>query len=288
MDIAVQIALNVVIAGALYSLAALGFNLVYSTTRFFDLAYGVYATAGAYAVFRLYNEMDLPLSISLIGGVFIAGFLGFAVEKIVYKQLRKRGASATVLLITSLGVLTALQAVLAIMFSSQFQTLSRSFGEDKIIHVFGGVITEMQVIILLVSFLIMLTLGVMLRYTTFGKAVRAIADDEEVASIVGVNTGRVIGVVFLISSMIAGVAGIAVGFDTGIQPTIGLSLLLKGVIAAVIGGLGNVYAGVIGAFLLALLENAGAWQFAGEWKDAIAFLVLIIFLLFRPQGLFTR
>ena len=81
---------------------------------------------------------------------------------------------------------------------------------------------------------------------------------------------------------------ILIGFDTGIEPTMGMSLLLKGVIACIIGGIGNVYGGVIGAFLLAFIENFGIWQISGEWKDAIAFAVLILFLLFRPQGIFRK
>ena len=125
----------------------------------------------------------------------------------------------------------------------------------------------------------------MFRYTLFGKAIKAVGDDEEVSKIVGINTVKVIGWVFFIGSAIAGLAGILVGFDTGIEPTMGLSLLLKGVIASIIGGIGNVYGGVLGAFLLGFIENFGIWQISGEWKDAIAFGVLILFLLFRPQGI---
>ncbi|MCX6715691.1 MAG: branched-chain amino acid ABC transporter permease, partial [Candidatus Taylorbacteria bacterium] len=124
--------------------------------------------------------------------------------------------------------------------------------------------------------------------TMFGKAVKAVGDDEEVAKIVGINTPRIIGWVFGIGSAIAGLAGILVGFDTGIEPTMGLSLLLKGVIASIIGGIGNVYGGVLGAFLLGFIENFGIWKISGEWKDAIAFAVLILFLLFRPQGILRR
>ena len=131
----------------------------------------------------------------------------------------------------------------------------------------------------------MFALASVLKYSRWGKAVRAVADDAEVADIVGINSSRVTMLVFLIGGMIAGAAGIAVGFDTGIEPTMGMSLLLKGVIAAIIGGIGNVYGVVLGAFLLAFVENLGAWQFSGEWKDAIAFAVLIVFLLFRPRGI---
>jgi branched-chain amino acid transport system permease protein len=94
--------------------------------------------------------------------------------------------------------------------------------------------------------------------------------------------------VFFLGSAIAGLAGILVGFDTGIEPTMGLSLLLKGVIAAIIGGVGNVYGGVLGAFLLGFVENFGIWKISGEWKDAIAFAALLLFLLFKPSGLLKK
>jgi len=285
MDIAVQITLNAIIAGAIYSLATLGFNLSYSTTRFFDLGYGAYAAAGAYAVLWFYKSIGLDIVSSIGLGILVAGCIGFAIEKVVFRQLRRRKASRTVLLIASLGVLTVIQAMLAILFTSQFQTLSKDIGSTRTVGIFGGVMTETQLLILLSAIIVMLVLSFVMRTTMFGKAVRAIADDEEVAQIVGINSERIIGIVFFVSACIAGLAGIVVGFDTGIQPTIGLSILLKGVIAAIIGGLGDVYGGVLGAFLLAFIENAAAWQFAGEWKDAIAFLILIVFLLFRPYGI---
>lgn len=134
----------------------------------------------------------------------------------------------------------------------------------------------------------MFAIGLVFKFTLFGKAVKAVGDDEEVSKIVGINTSKIIGRVFFIGSAIAGLAGILVGYDTGIEPTMGLSLLLKGVIASIIGGIGNVYGGVLGAFLLGFIENFGIWKISGEWKDAIAFGVLIIFLLFRPQGILKK
>lgn len=288
MDIVVQIFLNAVIAGAIYTLLALGFNLIYSTARFFDLGYGALTAVGGYSVFWLYKGVGLPLWPSIILGVAIAGALGWGISKLVYQPLRARKASNTVLLVAALGVLTVVQAVVAILFSSQFQTLSQNAGDEQTYQILGGVITQTQVLILAAGLIIMAVLGVVLKYTRFGKAVRAVADDEEVANIVGINSNKIMGVVFFIGSAIGGLAGIAVGFDTGIQPTMGLSLLLKGVIAAIIGGIGNVWGGVIGAFVLALIENLGAWQFSGEWKDAIAFAVLILFLLFRPKGILGK
>jgi branched-chain amino acid transport system permease protein len=191
-------------------------------------------------------------------------------------------------LVASLGVLTALQAIVAILFTSQFQTLGRIDSTNRTFNIFGGVITEIQLIMLVSVILVMVGLALLLRFTFFGKSVKAISDDEEVSRMVGINTNMVVGVVFFIGSAIAGLAGILSGYDTGLEPTMGMSLLLKGVIASIIGGIGNVYGGVLGAFLLGFVENFGIWKISGEWKDAIAFGLLIIFLLFRPHGIFGR
>lgn len=288
MEATIQIALNALVAGSLYALLALGFNLIFSTARFFDIGYGALAAVGGYAVLYAYRILDLNLYISIGVGILVAGMLGLCIERVVYRPLRDRKASGTVLLVASLGVLIVIQSLIAIFFSSQFQTLSRNIAAVQTHNVFGGVITQTHVVIFCAAICIMVGLALALKYTRWGKAVRAIADDEEVARIVGINSGRVIGSVFLVGSAIAGIAGIAAGFDGGVQPTMGMSLLLKAVIAAIIGGIGNVYGGVLGAFLLAFIENAAAWQFAGEWKDAIAFVVLILFLLFRPRGILRR
>lgn len=285
MEIATQIALNAVIAGAIYTLITLGFNLIYSTARFFDIGYGALIAAGGYVVFYFYKLLGFNLEASIVLGILLVGTLGLGINWVVYRPLRKRKATGTVLLIASLGVLTVVQAAIAMIFSSQFQTLARDAGGQRIFQIFGGVITQTQTLILASGISIMIALGLVLKYTLFGKAVRAVADDEEVASITGINSEKILGIIFFVGSAIGALAGIATGFDTGIQPTMGLGLLLKGIIAAIIGGVGSVWGGVIGAFLLALIENLGAWQFSGEWKDAIAFSVLILFLIFRPQGI---
>ncbi len=269
-------------------MVALGFNLIYGTAKFFDLGYGALAAVGGYTVFYFYKGLGLDLYIAVVIGVLVAGSIGLLVYRLVYAPLRKRKSSSMVLLVASLGVMTALQSIVAILFTSQFQTLSTNIGTETVYNILGGVITQTQLIILVLGIVIMTGIGLIFRYTLFGKAIKAIGDDEEVSKIVGINTTQIIGWVFFIGSAIAGLAGILVGFDTGIEPTMGLSLLLKGVIACIIGGIGNVYGGVLGAFLLAFIENFGIWQISGEWKDAIAFGVLIIFLLFRPQGILKR
>lgn len=287
MDILPQLILNSIIASAIYMMVALGFNLIYGTVKFFDLGYGALTAIGGYMVFLFYKKLGLDLSISIILGVLIAGCVGYLINKFVYKQLRDRKASGMVLLVASLGVLTVLQAVVAMLFTSQFQTLSMG-GTNKVYEIGGAVITQVQLIILLSGFAIAGALILVLKKTLFGKAINAVADDEEVSKIVGINTNKIIGYVFFIGSSIAGLAGVFIGFDTGIEPTMGLSLLLKGVIASIIGGIGNIYGAVLGAFLLGFVENFGIWKISGEWKDAIAFVLLIIFLIFRPQGILKK
>jgi len=288
MDILPQLILNSIIAGAIYTLVALGFNLIYGATKFFNLAHGIMATIGGYAVFYFAKILGLDIYVAIILGVVLAGFVGFGLDKFIYLPLRRRKASNMILLVASLGAMTALQATIAILFSSQFKTLSGNVGTQKLFTILGGVITQTQLVILLSATLVMAGLVAFLYKTQLGKTVRAISDDEEVTRIIGINTNKIIGYVFFIGSAIAGFTGILVGFDVGIEPTMGMSLLLKGVIASIVGGVGNIYGGVLGAFLLGFVENFGIWKISGEWKDAIAFVLLITFLIFRPRGIMNK
>jgi branched-chain amino acid transport system permease protein len=287
MEIFIQLILNSLIAGSIYALIALGFNLIFGVVKFFDLGYGAMIVIGAYATFYFTKILGLNIFLAVALGVLSAGVVGLLVNRFVYQNLRKKKASNMVLLIASLGVFTVLQAVTAILFSSQFKTLSQSVTAN-VYNIFGGIVTQTQIVIFICAVVIMIALTVMLNKTKFGKAVKAIGDDEEVAKIVGINTNKIIAGVFFIGSAIAGLAGILIGFDTGIEPTMGLKLILKGVIASIIGGIGNVYGGVLGALFLGFVENFGIWKLSGEWKDAIAFAVLILFLLFRPKGIFKK
>lgn len=284
----IQLILNSVIVGALYGLVTLGFNLIYGTTKFFNLAHGVMATIGGYTVFYFTKILGLEIYVAVILGVVLAGFVGYGLDKFIYLPLRKRKASNMVLLVASLGAATALQAIIAIIFTSQFKTLFGKIAAKSIYEILDGLITQTQLTILISLAVIFTGLVLLLYKTQFGKAVRAISDDEEAARIVGINTDKIIGYVFFIGSAIAGLAGILVGFDTGIEPTMGLSLLLKGVIASIVGGVGNIYGGVLGAFLLGFVENFGIWKISGGWKDAIAFALLIVFLILRPRGIMNK
>lgn len=282
-----QIVINSVIAGSIYSIIAVGFSFLYGTVRFFDIGYGALITLGGYMTYWLFKLSGAPLSLAVLGALVITGLVGYLSDVFVYRKLRLKKSSNMVMLVASIGIFTMLQALIAIFFSSQFQTIGFG-GADTTLNIFGGFITQTQILILLVSLIVFVSVIFVLKNTRFGKAVRAIGDDVEVAKVVGVDTKSVISKTFFISAFIAGIAGILVGFDTGIQPTMGMSLLLKGVIACIIGGAGIVRGAFVGAFLLAFIENFGIWFTSGEWKDVIAFGVLIIFLIFKPKGLFDK
>jgi len=288
MSVVPQLIANSLIAAATYALVALGFNLIYATTKFFNLAHGAMAVVGGYVVFFFLGAFTgINVILAVVIGAFFAGFLGWALDRVVYRELRKRKASNMVLLVASLGAFTVIQAVIAMIFTSQFQTLSNSASE-QVYQIGGAAVTETQVVIMASAVLIFILLSLFLKKTMFGKQVRAVSDDEEVARIAGIHTEKIIGWIFFIGSAIAGLGGILIGIDTGIQPTMGLNLLLKGVIAAIVGGVGSIPGAILGALLLGFAENFGIWKISGEWKDAIAFALLILFLIFRPKGIIQK
>jgi len=286
MAIIPQLIINSLIAGAIYALLALGFNFIYGAGKFFNLAYGASAALGGYGVYFFHYLLGWNLIFSLGLAIIFSGLSGYGFDKLIFYRLRTRKASSLVLIVSSLGIFTAVQAIIAILFSTQFQIINRY--APRVYPIFGGVITRVQLIIFLAVITVAAGLAVLNKKTKFGRAVRAISDDEEASKIIGINTEKIIGRVFFIGSAIAGLAGILAGFDTGIDPNMGLRLLLKGIIASIVGGIGNLYGGILGGLFLGLAENFGIWKISGEWKDAIAFAVLILFLLFRPQGILKK
>ena len=288
MSILPQLIANSLIAAGTYALVAMGFSLIYGATKFFNLAHGAMAAIGGYAAFFLLNQFSgLNVVVAAIISILFTGLCGYILDRVVYLPLRKRKASTMVLLVASLGAFTIIPAVIAMLFTSQYQTLSLSVA-GTVYSIAGASITQTQIIIIASAICVLIFLSLLLKKTMFGKEIRAISDDEEVAKIAGIHTERIIGWTFFIGSAVAGLAGVLIGFDTGLEPTIGLQILLKGVIAAIVGGIGDIYGALLGALLLAFAENFGVWKISSEWKDSIAFVVLIIFLIFRPQGIMKK
>ncbi len=285
MGILSQLVMNALIAGAAYAILALGFNVVYGLTKFLNVAYGVVATVGAYGVFFFSRANGLPLWLGIILGIFAAGLASYLTDLLVFKPLRRRKASGMVQTIASLGLMLLIESLLAIFFTSQLHNLADTETLPRVFNVGGTSITSVQILTIAVAIILFAGLILLLKKTAFGRAVRAISDDEEVAKMIGINTERIISIVFFLGGAVAGVAGILVGFDVGIFPTMGFFFLIEAATASIIGGIGNVYGGVIGAFLYAFAENLGVWKIDAAWKPAIGLGLLVLFLIFRPQGI---
>jgi branched-chain amino acid transport system permease protein len=287
MSLIVQMLINSLVIGSLYGAIAMSFALAYRTTRFFNLAHGTMATLGGYTFFWLRHDIGAPFIISAAAGILLAASAGFLIDRFIYAPQRTRKASSTVLLVVSLGIVTVLESVIAMMFGTQFRALVTA-AEIKSFSIGPGFISQTQIYIVAANIFIFGGLNALLYKSKFGKMIRAIADDAEVARTLGIRTDFYIGIVFFIAAGLAGLIGILMGLDTGLQPTMGFYLLLKGIIAGIIGCAGSVPGAFFGGFLLAIAENAGVYAVGSEWRDAIAFILLLIFLAFRPQGILGK
>lgn len=279
-----QFILNGLIAGSIYALIAIGFTIIYRTVKFFNLSHGIVYTAGAYFCYTLFRTLNLEFTTSFFLSVILAGLLGLATDRIVYYPLRQQKSSNLILLLTSFGVFIFIQNIIQLIYGAQILTLRTD--PIKVGHsIFGAIITDNQIVILVTSILLMLTLWIFVRKTKLGKALQAVSDDPVAASVVGINPEKTIMLAFAIGSALAGAAGILISLETNLEPAMGFMAILKGIIASIVGGIGSIPGAMFGGFFLGLAENLGIWKLPAAWKDSIAFLILIIFLLWRPQGI---
>ena len=242
---------------------------------------------GGYCAFLLSGSPGAGLYLSWGVSCLLAGVVGLALYRGLYVYMRERARSPLVMLVATLGILLAMTAFTTIVFQSAPRPLPDSFGSEPW-RIWGANLKAFNVFGIGVAVVAFLALLFVLSNTSFGKAVRAIGDDEEVSKVVGINTTVVIAIVFFVGAVYAAMGGILSGHDTAIQPRMGLLLLLKGWIASVVGGIGNLYGALLGGFVLGLIEQFGIWDLAGEWKDAISFVLLILFLSFWPRGILPR
>ena len=282
-----QLIFNGIIAGSIYTLIAIGFTVIYRTVKFFHLAHGVVYTAGAYLAYSAVQSLSVEEFWSLGSAIIIAllgtGILGVLIDRLVYYPLRRQNASNLIFLLASFGVFIFIQNLIQLLYGAQILTI-RTGPIKEGHHFLGAVITDIQILILVVSIILMILLWLFIQKTKLGKAMRAVSDDPIAANVVGINPERIILISFAIGSALAGAAGILISLETNIEPTMGFSALLKGVIASIVGGIGSIPGTVLGGFLLGLAENLGIWKISAGWKDCIAFVILIIFLLIRPSG----
>lgn len=282
MDVIPQLLVNGIIAGGTYALAAIGYTMVYGILKFINFAHGSVAMVGAYIVFLLtLSTLNVPFVIAFFLSMILTAIIGILIEKAAYKPLRSAPKLAP--LTTAIAVSFVLDAAVMILVGTDIKTYSVEYQIFTLGSVF---ITSVQVIIIFASLFFMAGLYVLLTYTKLGKAIRAVADNINLSEITGINTDMTISAVFAIGSALAAASGALIGLDSNLQPTMGFIITVKAFAAVVLGGLGNVYGAIVGAFIIGIVENIGVWYIPPVWKDSIAYGILILVLLFRPAGIF--
>lgn len=279
-----QILINGLIAGSIYSLVTIGFSLVYSICKFANFVHGAIVVFGGYFLYLFFNIFGLNFWLAVILAIILTVFLGWLVDKIIYKKLRQRKSSTVVLLIASIALLILFESLILMFFGPDVKSIGY-IKIDKGKYFLGAIITPLQILIILISLIFLIFFYFFMRKTKIGKAMRAVADNKEVAEIVGISSEKIYSYSFIISSIIAAISGILVSLEQNLEPTMGTYLIIKGFASAVIGGVGNVFGGILGAFFLGLVENFGIYFLPSSYKDAIAFIILFLFLLFRPRGI---
>ncbi len=278
-----QLTVNGIVAGSAFALMAIGFALVYNVTKFFHFAHGAIFILGAYFSFLIINWLGLPLLASIPIAVTAATLIGCSLDIIVFAPLRRKGNSPLVLLLSSLGIYIVLQNLISVFFGDDIKTI-RSGVVDEGIAFWGARITAIQICIVVTSLVLLVTVIAVLRVTKMGRAMRAVSNNLELAKVCGIDSDRVILWSFAIGSALAAIAGILVALDVDMTPTMGMNALMMGVVAVIIGGIGSIPGVALGALLLGMAQHLCVWKISSQWQDSLAFVILLAFLLFRPEG----
>ena len=290
----IQQLINGLILGAIYALIALGYTMVYGILELINFAHGEIYMIGGYIgiiVITLLgaNIVNSGNAIFLLPLIFLAAMLfcallGITIERFAYRPLRNAPRLAP--LITAVGVSLFLQNAAMLIFGSENKIFPAIFPEGAI--QFGNAqISYLQLFILISCITLMVALQLFIKKTKLGVAMRATAQDRDAAALMGININRVISVTFFIGSALGAAAGVMVGMYYGVvKYDMGYVAGVKAFTAAVLGGIGNVPGAMFGGVLLGVLESFGAGYISSAYKDAFAFAILVIVLIFKPSGLF--
>lgn len=272
--------------GSIYALIALGYTMVYGIIKLINFAHGDVMMVGAYSGWFAITVLHLPFLPALLFSMVSCALLGVLIERIAYKPLRN--ASRIAALITAIGVSLFLEYGGMIVVSAQVRTYPPVFPETMFI--IGGVYFKYGDIVMLITSVVLMTLlHFTVQYTKVGKAMRAVSFDKEAALLMGINTNNIISFTFAIGSALAAAAGVLMGvyFNT-IDPLMGIIPGLKAFVAAVLGGIGIIPGAMVGGLMLGLVESIVSGLGASTWRDAVAFLILILVLIIKPSGLFGK
>jgi len=279
----IQFVINGFITGLIYALAAMAFSFTYNTTKIFHIAFAGVLVTASYILFFLISA-GVPLFIAILLTLILNGLLNLVIEKGIYQPLEKRRNSLNTIMIASIGVFTILINLIAILFGNENKILS-----NEIIQAitFGNIIiTQMQLCQLSVSAITISLILFVLAKTRWGFNIKALSNNKELYVVLGNNVNRTQTILTFFSGVLAAVVSILLAFDVGFYPYFGMPLLLNALVVMILGGIGNFYGSVLGGVLLGIIQSLSVYYFEARWETAITFVLLLVLLILRPQGIF--
>ncbi|MEH7353417.1 branched-chain amino acid ABC transporter permease [Neobacillus drentensis] len=287
MEQFIQQLVNGISLGSIYALIALGYTMVYGIVKLINFAHGDVFMVGAFIGFYSITILDLGFFPALLISMAACAIFGVLIERIAYKPLRN--ATRIAALITAIGVSLFIEYGTIYIRGAQPEAYPNGIVPLKSLEIFGVKISGQSILILAVSIFLMIVLQFIVHKTKIGKAMRAVSHDMDAAKLMGINVNNTISATFAIGSALAGAAGVVFGmYYTKIEPLMGIIPGLKAFVAAVLGGIGIIPGAMAGGLLLGVIEALVSATGGSLWRDAVAFIVLILILIFRPAGLFGK
>jgi len=286
LEFAAQQLINGLSLGSIYALIALGYTMVYGIIQLINFAHGDIMMVGAYIGWFCTTVLKMAFLPALIVSMTLTAILGMLIERIAYKPLRKSTRLAA--LITAIGMSFFLEYGGILAVGPQTRTFPDVFPQT-LYHV-GGVTFKLgDIIIILTSVILMAILNFVIKYTRIGKAMRAVSFDKDASALMGISVDNTISATFAIGSSLAAAAGVLMGvyFNT-INPLMGIMPGLKAFVAAVLGGIGIIPGAMLGGIVMGLIESIVSGLGFSTWRDAVAFLILIVVLIVKPSGLLGK
>lgn len=278
----IQFLANGLVNGALIALVALGFSLVYNTTRIFHIAYaGIYLWAG-YILYFFMESLHWPVLPALLMAMLGAAVISMLCEALVYRPLTRRGRSSDTLMISSVGVLILLVSCSELLFENVPRFIAFESAENGLFS--GFYISSYRIYTFLLALAFMASFFLYLKFSNSGIRIRALRDNEVLSRVFGVKTRQVRIMLYILSGILVALAASLSALDVGINPHLGIPVFINAFVALVIGGIGRFDGPVIGGFLLGMLQALTEYFFDSRWVMMVTFIMLILFLVVRPRG----
>lgn len=281
--------LNALTLGSVYALFALGFTLVFGVLAVINLSHGAVFMVGSYAALILVTRFEAPLWLGFVAAALLSGLLGLAVDVLILKRLRERGAPHLIPMIATIGVAIILTSSAQGLFGAEMQRFPEGLlpaGEFTIgeVHV-----RALEIGIVSIAFALMLVLFLAIKRSQLGRALRAIAESPRAAYLLGIDVEGLFHLTSFVAAALGGVAGVLIGLDfNAISPFMGQPILHKGIAVIILGGMGDIRGALIGGLFLGFAEVLSKGYLSSQMGDAVAFGLLFLILLVRPSGLFGR